>query len=75
MYTYLYLLLFILQPKITNHPGGISMPIGFVESEEKEDESWISDLIQHIISCLDEDCGRCGHAIQSDFLGWIKTRE
>tara|TARA_Y100000741_G_scaffold203974_1_gene155134 strand:- start:616 stop:771 length:156 start_codon:yes stop_codon:yes gene_type:complete len=51
------------------------MPIGFVESEEKEDESWISDLIQHIISCLDKDCGRCGHAIQSDFLGWIKTRE
>ena len=51
------------------------MPIGFVESEEKEDESWISDLIQHIISCLDESCDRCGHAVEMDFLGWIKTRE
>ena len=59
----------------TNHPGGISMPIGFVESEEKEDESWISELIQHIISCLDGDCGRCSHAVEMDFLGWIKTRE
>tara|TARA_B100001996_G_scaffold304461_1_gene245388 strand:- start:1404 stop:1559 length:156 start_codon:yes stop_codon:yes gene_type:complete len=51
------------------------MPIGFVESEEKEDESWISELIQHIISCLDGDCGRCRHAVEIDFLGWIESRE
>tara|TARA_B100001250_G_scaffold353933_1_gene327500 strand:+ start:147 stop:356 length:210 start_codon:yes stop_codon:yes gene_type:complete len=69
------MLKFLIQPKKTNHPGGISMPIGFVDSEEKEDESWISDLIQHIISCLDEGCSRCGYAVESDFLGWIKTRE
>ena len=69
------MLIFIIQPKITNHSGGISMPIGFVESEEKKEEDWVSDLIQHILSCLNEDCSRCGHALEIDFLGWIKTRE
>ena len=74
MYIYLYLLIFILQPKATNHPGGISMPIGFVESKEKEEESWIDDLIRHILTCLDQDCVRCTHAVLNDFLGFLKTR-
>jgi len=67
-------LIFILQPK-TNHPGGMSMPIGFVEiKEEDEDEIWIKDLIQHFFSCLDEYCTRCAHAVENDFLGFLKTR-
>ena len=73
MYRYLYLLLFILQPKITNHPGGISMPIGFVESKEKEEESWIDNLIRHILTCLDQDCNRCAHAVEIDFIGFLKA--
>ena len=73
MYRYLYLLTFILQPKITNHPGGISMPIGFVESKEKEEESWIDDLIRHILTCLDQDCERCAHAVAIDFIGFLKA--
>jgi len=32
--------LFLVQSQTTNHPGGISMPIGFVRSEEEED-TWI----------------------------------
>ena len=73
MYIYLYLLIFILQPKATNHPGGISMPIGFVESKEKEEESWIDDLIRHILTCLDQDCERCAHAVAIDFIGFLKA--
>ena len=73
MYIYLYLLVFILQPKATNHPGGISMPIGFVESKEKEEESWIDDLIRHILTCLDQDCERCAHAVAIDFIGFLKA--
>tara|TARA_Y100000817_G_scaffold264040_1_gene219229 strand:- start:459 stop:659 length:201 start_codon:yes stop_codon:yes gene_type:complete len=65
--------LFIIQPKITNHPGGISMPIGFVESKEKEEESWIDDLIRHILTCLDQDCERCAHAVAIDFIGFLKA--
>ena len=67
------MLIFILQPKITNHPGGISMPIGFVESKEKEEESWIDDLIRHILTCLDQDCERCAHAVAIDFIGFLKA--
>ena len=73
MYRNLYLLLFILQSKATNHPGGISMPIGFVESKEKEEESWIDDLIRHILTCLDQDCERCAHAVAIDFIGFLKA--
>ena len=73
MYIYLYLLIFILQPKATNHPGGISMPIGFVESKEKEEESWIDNLIRHILSCLDKNCERCAHAVENDFFGFLKA--
>ena len=51
------------------------MPIGFVEiKEEDEDEIWIKDLIQHFFSCLDEYCTRCAHAVENDFLGFLKTR-
>ncbi len=67
------MLIFIIQPKITNHPGGISMPIGFVESKEKEEESWIDDLIRHILTCLDQDCERCAHAVENDFIGFLKA--
>ncbi len=67
------MLIFILQPKITNHPGGISMPIGFVESKENEEESWIDDLIRHILTCLDQDCERCAHAVENDFIGFLKA--
>ena len=73
MYRYLYLLVFIIQLKATNHPGGISMPIGFVESKEKEEESWIDDLIRHILTCLDQDCERCAHAVAIDFIGFLKA--
>jgi len=67
------ILIFILQHKTTNHPGGISMPIGFVESKEKEEESWIDDLIRHILTCLDQDCERCAHAVAIDFIGFLKA--
>ena len=67
------MLIFILQPKITNHPGGISMPIGFVESKEKEEESWIDNLIRHILTCLDQDCERCADAVENDFIGFLKA--
>ena len=67
------ILIFILQHKTTNHPGGISMPIGFVESKEKEEESWIDNLIRHILSCLDKDCERCALAVQNDFFGFLKA--
>ena len=67
------MLIFLIQPKTTNHPGGISMPIGFVESKEKEEESWIDDLIRHILTCLDQDCERCAHAVAIDFIGFLKA--
>ena len=67
------MLIFLIQPKTTNHPGGISMPIGFVESKENEEESWIDDLIRHILSCLDQDCERCAHAVAIDFIGFLKA--
>ena len=49
------------------------MPIGFVESKEKEEESWIDNLIRHILSCLDKDCERCAHAVENDFFGFLKA--
>ena len=67
------MLIFLIQPKTTNHPGGISMPIGFVESKENEEESWIDDLIRHILTCLDQDCERCAHAVANDFIGFLKA--
>ena len=50
------------------------MPIGFIKTEEIEDESWINELIQHILSCLVIDCEKCGNAAENDFLGFLKTR-
>ena len=50
------------------------MPIGFIETEEIEDESWIRDLIQHILSCLVVDCDRCSSAAENNFLGFLKAR-
>ena len=70
----MYILIFLIQSQITNHPGGICMPIGFIETEEIEDESWIKDLIQHILSCLVVDCERCSSAAENNFLGFLKTR-
>tara|TARA_Y100000741_G_scaffold205803_1_gene156561 strand:+ start:523 stop:675 length:153 start_codon:yes stop_codon:yes gene_type:complete len=49
------------------------MPIGFVESKEKEEESWIDDLIRHILTCLDKNCERCAHAVENDFIGFLKA--
>ena len=49
------------------------MPIGFVESKENEEESWIDDLIRHILTCLDQDCERCAHAVEIDFIGFLKA--
>jgi len=49
------------------------MPIGFVESKEKEEESWIDDLIRHILTCLNQDCERCAHAVENDFIGFLKA--
>ena len=48
--------------------------IGFIKTEEIEDESWISELIQHILSCLAIDCERCRTAAENNFLGFLKTR-
>ena len=67
------MLIFLIQPKTTNHPGGISMPIGFVESKENEEESWIDDLIRHILTCLDQDCERCAHAVENNLIGFLKA--
>ena len=50
------------------------MPIGFIKTEEIEDESWISELIQHILSCLVIDCERCRNAAEKTFLSFLKTR-
>ena len=47
------------------------MPIGFVESKEKEEDNWIDDLIQHILTCLDYDCERCLQSVQNDFLRFL----
>ena len=74
LYLILNILLFLIQSQITNHPGGISMPIGFIKTEEIEDESWINELIQHILSCLAMDCERCRTAAENNFLGFLKTR-
>ena len=49
------------------------MPIGFVESKEKEEDNWIDDLIRHILTCLDHDCERCLHAVENNFLGFLKA--
>ena len=49
------------------------MPIGFVESKEKEEESWIDDLIRHILTCLDQDCERCAHAVENNLIGFLKA--
>ena len=49
------------------------MPIGFVESKEKEEESWIDNLIRHILTCLDQDCERCADAVENDFIGFLKA--
>ena len=49
------------------------MPIGFVESKEKEEESWIDDLIRHILTCLDKNCERCADAVENDFIGFLKA--
>jgi len=49
------------------------MPIGFVESEENDEDEWINNLIRHILSCLDEECYRCEHAVINNFLGFLKA--
>ena len=67
------MLILITQPN-QSIAGGKSMPIGFVDSEENNDEDeWIINLIQHILSCLDEDCVRCKHAVENNFLGILKA--
>ena len=63
-------LLYIIQSQTTNHPGGISMPIGFVRSEEKE-ETWIDALIKHILSCKDVNCFRCAEAVHHQYWTFI----
>ena len=50
------------------------LPYRIIETEEIEDESWIRDLIQHILSCLVVDCDRCSSAAENNFLGFLKTR-
>ena len=49
------------------------MPIGFVESKEKEEDNWIDNLIRHILSCSDYHCERCLDAVQNNFLGFLKA--
>ena len=62
--------MYIIQSQTTNHPGGISMPIGFVRSEEKE-ETWIDALIKHILSCKDVNCFRCAEAVHHQYWTFI----
>tara|TARA_B100001996_G_scaffold306475_1_gene247681 strand:+ start:966 stop:1121 length:156 start_codon:yes stop_codon:yes gene_type:complete len=50
------------------------MPIGFVESKEDiGEDSWIDDLIRHILTCSKHDCERCLQAVQNNFLGFLKA--
>ena len=64
------LLLFTIQSQSTNNPGGISMPIGFARSEEKE-ETWIENLVKHILSCKDVQCARCLEAVVHQYWTYI----
>jgi len=64
------LLLFTIQSQLTNNPGGISMPIGFARSEEKE-ETWIENLVKHILSCKDVQCARCLDAVVHQYWTYI----
>jgi len=64
------LLLFTIQSQSTNNPGGISMPIGFARSEEKE-ETWIENLVKHILSCKDVQCARCLDAVVHQYWTYI----
>ena len=64
------LLLFTIQSQPTNNPGGISMPIGFARSEEKE-ETWIENLVKHILSCKDVQCARCLDAVVHQYWTYI----
>ena len=66
------MLILITQPN-QSIAGGKSMPIGFVDSKDKDKDDWIIDLIQHILSCLDENCVRCIHAAENNFLGILKA--
>ena len=65
-------LILIIQPN-QSIAGGKSMPIGFVDSKDNGEDEWITNLIQHILSCLDEDCVRCIHAVDNNFLGILKA--
>jgi hypothetical protein len=49
------------------------MPIGFVRTEENNEDKWIEELIQHIFSCLDIKCTRCANAVENNFLGFLKA--
>ena len=49
------------------------MPIGFVESKEKKEESWIDNLIRHILTCSKQNCERCLRAVENDFIGFLKA--
>ena len=64
------LLLLTIQSQSTNNPGGISMPIGFARSEEKE-ETWIENLVKHILSCKDVQCARCLEAVVHQYWTYI----
>jgi len=56
--------------KTTNNEGGISMPIGFVRSEEIE-ETWIEKLVKHILFCKDVNCFRCAEAVEYQYWTYI----
>ena len=62
--------MYIIQSQTTNHPGGISMPIGFVRSEEEED-TWIAMLVKHILHCKDISCARCADAALYQYWTYI----
>ena len=64
------ILMFTIQSQSTNNPGGISMPIGFARSEEKE-ETWIENLVKHILSCKDVQCARCLDAVVHQYWTYI----
>ena len=65
-----FVLLYLIQSQTTNHPGGISMPIGFVRSEEEED-TWIAMLVKHILHCKDISCARCADAALYQYWTYI----
>jgi len=46
------------------------MPIGFARSEEKK-ETWIENLVKHIISCKDVQCARCLEAVVHQYWTYI----